>query len=720
MGDGKEVERVTTRVKHESVLDNVKIIHRQNNITEAIDTDYLYKWTPATPVFISAQTGSGKNTFVKETLIRKLVSFGINILIMSNRIALSRQEKRSIAELMDEVCPSKTTRTYVEELDRYSFQMLDEFENIGNVTIKSYQSFLTRQENLFQDYHFIIFDECHFFLADATFNKSTYNVLTNILQKYDNAVRVYMSATCDDVFIPIIEAEQKYNKPYKQKLRAYPIIFGFLPIYRSDWEKTWNWQWNQYTLINHCTLEGFKKCEPISIKKEVIHFSNFMLQAEDRNIIKETFETFNDNSAVIYEFERSYEYVQCKYLSINKEQINNSDSIDKQFLQYQPLIDLIKKQIITEQKINSTSKTKTDNEIIEKWLVFVGKKELGQKLLESIGSSYASYIDSRSKYSNKDDGLVYKKICDEGTFDKKVLITTSVLDNGINIKDPQVKHIAILVFDKVSFLQMLGRKRIKKNQEVILYIQEFVKNSLNGVWRKAKSKLTRIEQANDINKHNEIIKEIINNDEVFYYNQIYPLNGAIGYNLFLKNKLENDIKLLEKILKNKHSAFENDTMEIREFGKQTIIEQLSWLKKEDSFDPLNYLETSEEEKIKKEKNINNFLEFLESKCCKEEIPEEGTKRRQFFRTMGMNQAQQEDFCIKFSEMYNTAYIAKKTMKVYKKKTITNLLKEKGLQYEIEAQSLKNTAIEKKEYGEEKDSTTVWILIKTDNKLVSEI
>ena len=41
----------------------------------------------------------------------------------------------------------------------------------------------------------------------------------------------------------------------------------------------------------------------------------------------------------------------------------------------------------------------------------------------------------------------------------KVLLTTSVLDNGVSVKDPEVKNVVILTESKVSFLQMLGRIR---------------------------------------------------------------------------------------------------------------------------------------------------------------------------------------------------------------------------------------------------------------------
>ncbi len=54
------------------------------------------KWNPKIPVFISAQTGSGKSTFIRDVLLRYLKEhFGKNakILFLYNRLALGRQNK---------------------------------------------------------------------------------------------------------------------------------------------------------------------------------------------------------------------------------------------------------------------------------------------------------------------------------------------------------------------------------------------------------------------------------------------------------------------------------------------------------------------------------------------------------------------------------------------------------------------------------------------------
>ena len=63
-----------------------------------------------------------------------------------------------------------------------------------------------------------------------------------------------------------------------------------------------------------------------------------------------------------------------------------------------------------------------------------------------------------SKYSNYDCIKVYNK--NLITFDKRILITTTVLDNGVTLKDKNIKHIITDVLDINKMQQCLGRKRI--------------------------------------------------------------------------------------------------------------------------------------------------------------------------------------------------------------------------------------------------------------------
>ena len=75
----------------------------------------------------------------------------------------------------------------------------------------------------------------------------------------------------------------------------------------------------------------------------------------------------------------------------------------------------------------------------------------------------------------------------------KVLLTTSVLDNGVSIHDPEVENIAIITESKVSFLQMLGRVRSESTKGIKLY---FVLRSASYFARR-EQELKRVMEAFD-------------------------------------------------------------------------------------------------------------------------------------------------------------------------------------------------------------------------------
>lgn len=70
------------------------------------------------------------------------------------------------------------------------------------------------------------------------------------------------------------------------------------------------------------------------------------------------------------------------------------------------------------------------------------------------------------------------------SFSQRVLIATKVLDNGINLKDPSLRHIVIEAYEKTTFLQMLGRKRqIDTHESIHLYLKNISEGNLRKKFR---------------------------------------------------------------------------------------------------------------------------------------------------------------------------------------------------------------------------------------------
>lgn len=66
------------------------------------------------------------------------------------------------------------------------------------------------------------------------------------------------------------------------------------------------------------------------------------------------------------------------------------------------------------------------------------------------------------------------------SFNNRLLVTTKVLDNGVDFKDKKIKHIICDIFDLESAIQCLGRKRIiDENDTCVFYIRDYQNYELN-------------------------------------------------------------------------------------------------------------------------------------------------------------------------------------------------------------------------------------------------
>lgn len=81
----------------------------------------------------------------------------------------------------------------------------------------------------------------------------------------------------------------------------------------------------------------------------------------------------------------------------------------------------------------------------------------------------------------------------EEIFKQKVVVATSVMDNGISIHDIEMRNMVIIADTKEEFIQMLGRKRRSKLEapgKLKLYIlqrrkEDFIRRK-NGVYKRIK------------------------------------------------------------------------------------------------------------------------------------------------------------------------------------------------------------------------------------------
>ena len=211
----------------------------------------------------------------------------------------------------------------------------------------------------------------------------------------------------------------------------------------------------------------------------------------------------------------------------------------------------------------------------KKWMWFVSSVPKGKSLteeLKSVGVD-ADFVSSNENLKLKQD------IIENERFECKVLVTTSVLDNGINIKDDEVVNIIIESFDEVTFIQMLGRKRINilNAQCVNLYIP--MRNSSHYT--------KKIEQLEDKMK---IIRLFYENKNKFEKKTSYNLEKLQG--AFYKD-YDNELCINEtysyRLVKDM-TYYKDCARALNDDCWFFIKEQLRWLGMEHTFDESNLIE----------------------------------------------------------------------------------------------------------------------------------
>lgn len=110
-------------------------------VSEAIDDEEIFSWNeeryycpPHKPVrvFISAQTGKGKNYFITHNLLKYAQKNDQRILYISNRVALDYQQKQELAELTH-------TKLWKSSSDGQSWSTQESF---SKVTVTTYQNLI--------------------------------------------------------------------------------------------------------------------------------------------------------------------------------------------------------------------------------------------------------------------------------------------------------------------------------------------------------------------------------------------------------------------------------------------------------------------------------------------------------------------------------------------------------------------------------------------------
>jgi hypothetical protein len=341
-------------------------------------------------IYLNAPTGSGK-TFALNNIIKTLNYYqGGKYLYICNRTSLVEQEKKELGKKSILYTTNGNDRLvdtgYYPNIVVTTYQSIENGIIMGNIN-----------SDYFNEFKFIVLDEIHYILSDATFNSNT-NLIYNLILNHRKGVMVLISATGNDVF---------------------KIVEQYSPILYDN---------NKRMIKNH-------------------------------------------------------------YINILKKDMNQGKFY--RFKDFTLLIDKIKERVD------------------EKWIIFVTTKTKGKEIKKALKE-----MDIKTEYLDATctDKKVYNEIVSQSKFDAQVIVSTSIIDNGIHIKDPMVKHVVLFSNFKNEIKQMYGRKRLLNiNDSFDVYIYDTSKKELDKLIN------TLIQQR----------KELIEWKNQFYkYGMVLPLYDA--------------------------------------------------------------------------------------------------------------------------------------------------------------------------------------------------
>lgn len=350
-------------------------------------------------VFISSPTGSGKTYFILHVLLPYVSSKGRKLLYLVNRKILKEQIENEFMNIpYEQRCEVKNS------IKIETYQAIEsEISNIKhNESEKKDADYIIPQ---YVNYHYVVCDECHYFLADSNFNTNTILSFRFVQEQFAEKIRIFMSATINDIRSVIIKDNVKREK--------WDVVYECSDEYKYTVET------EKYGSTYHYGVL-YDAQETIMYNKAV---SDIM------ELQKLQFE---------YNLKKDYSYIHINILE-GRERI----------------ADIIK-----------------NTEDSGKWFIFVDSIKFGNNLKVKLEQE-TRYTVVMIKAEYKDDGEaieVVDEIVEKGTIEKAdIVISTSVMDNGINLKDKKLNHFVLLADTEVEFIQMLGRKR-KDNRPLELYI----------------------------------------------------------------------------------------------------------------------------------------------------------------------------------------------------------------------------------------------------------
>lgn len=415
-------------------MSNIKL--NVQYVTDVIGEEYK-KWNKGDIIKIKTQTGSGKSYFIKNTLIpyideiNNLKIFNeFKVLILTNRIALSRQTKNDLLKKYNMQIPS-------------NLKNLDKIKQIKNITLMNYQSlneYIMNESNFNVNYYdYIICDEIQYIFEDS-FTGNTELALNELIYKSNKeSIKIFMSATM----------EQIDNIINKSNCRM--------------WEYDTNRDYSY--LIPHTYSKQEQLIKQINDDKSKDKWLIFVASIQKGKDLLKELQKNNIDAVMIYKGRRDKK---------SREEFNNIITKEK----------FNSKVLITTKLLDNGINIMDDevkNIVVNSWSRENLIQSIGRVRFKSLKEAYNInlYLDEKThkqvwgKLNAIDKTLKHFEllIADKNEFNKKFRNKLNKLPNGIHLdKNNQ------FIFDKVTYANLLKTKiemtNLEKDFDSISYINK--------------------------------------------------------------------------------------------------------------------------------------------------------------------------------------------------------------------------------------------------------
>ncbi len=256
-----------------------------------------------------------------------------------------------------------------------------------------------------------------------------------------------------------------------------------------------------------------------------------------------------------------------------------------------------------EDSLTDDIRERVDNGTLKKALVFVSSKEKGksmQKVLAAAGIS-CSFLFTESSDGHRltdADKEEEQTLINEETFRSQVLLTTTRLENGVNIVDPELTHIYPYGFEEIALKQQIGRYRRRDDRKITVVFrvpdEEAVNRRLNWLIHERET-LQRYEKASDKEK----VMMLIENDFVLKTVRQYSFQRRDGQ----RKVSGSSCRALSYYIRELRNSLET----LQEGSRNGLL--LRWL----GWFGLQYDPTTDESVIAVDKALTDLISLLDGK-----------------------------------------------------------------------------------------------------------